>query len=267
MNPSFFLKFVFLGSLSLFLLFPNPGTAGCDWGEHPVSLEAIDKPVRDILRDIEKQTDYAIEVDDETVLNSTKTIILKQAPLNQALSRLLKELNFSVICDNEQKKLNLVFLDKKTPPSSMTARMEIDETGEGGMNDVSVAFAEYQNNPATESIPDPQDQDETIMAGASRAFEEFTNSPTPSSQEAQEHDETIMAEASTAFEEFMNPAKPSAREAEPSEHDETIMAGASTAFEEFSNSPTPSSQEAQEHDETIMAGATTAFVEYQRLNR
>ncbi|MDY0352284.1 MAG: hypothetical protein RBR09_13600 [Desulfobulbaceae bacterium] len=262
MNPSFFLKFVFFVSLSLFFLFPDPSTAGCEWGEHPVSLEAINKPVRDILRDIEKQTNYAIEVQDDAVLDSTKTIVLKQAPLNQALSRLLKELNFSVICDNEQKKLNLVFLDKKTAPSSMTATMEIDETGEGGMNDVSVAFAEYRNNPAAELIP--EDQDETIMAGASSAFEEFTNSPTPSSQEPQEQDETIMAGASAALEEFMSPAKTSAKEAEPPEQDETIMAGASNAFEEFTNSPSPPSQE---QDETIMAGASNAFAEYQRLNR
>jgi hypothetical protein len=266
-HPSFRSLF-FLGVASSLIFFPAVVKAGCEWGENPITIEAMNKPVGEILKDIEKQTDYVIAIDDKSVLDSSKSIVLKQAPLSQALGRILKDLNFSVICDDEQKTLHLVFLDKKTPAASMTATTEIDENLAGSMNDVDIAFTEHQSNTGAAFIPDPQEQDETIMTGATAAFEEYDpRKNTPSSEDYGESDETIMAGAADAFEEYNTSRKDLTRETEPQEHDETIMAGATTAFEGFTNSPAPSDQDNQEHDETIMAGATTAFVEYHRLNR
>lgn len=102
---------------------PSYGTANCDFEKTPISLKAVNKPVTEILKDIAKQTKYTIEVQSVNALDNKKSIELDQAPLDLTLNRLLKGHNYSIICNNNQKILTLVFLDKGSPSSRVSSRI------------------------------------------------------------------------------------------------------------------------------------------------
>ena len=124
-----FLKVYQLALLTVAItLLPISATASstCNFEENSISLEIINKPLKEVLKDIEKQTDLKFEVHDNKALNVIKSIILKDCPLDETLSRVFKGVNYSIICSDKQKSLSVIFLDKDDKTYAISTDKEID---------------------------------------------------------------------------------------------------------------------------------------------
>ncbi|MDW7773268.1 MAG: STN domain-containing protein [Desulfobulbaceae bacterium] len=253
----------------------------------PVSLEMHNRPVREILDVIETQTKYTIEIlnllkaeDLDEILNNKKSIVLNEATLDQALNRLLKDYNYSILSNDNLKTLTLVLLNKENSsyavsPGGEAGGVAGDESGESrgvSMDSVTAAFEEYNNNTGpSQSTDDLQEQEETSMDGVTIAFEEFeSNKGTqPAEDDLQEQEETSMDGATAAFEEFANnknKGTPQVTDDDSPGQEETSMDAVTIAFEEFKNNTGGQSLTDQETEATSMDGVIIAFEEYRRLN-
>ncbi|MBU1417893.1 MAG: hypothetical protein KKI15_05370 [Proteobacteria bacterium] len=243
------------------LLFPAHSTAGCDFEKTPISLKAVDQPVTEILKDIAKQAKYTIEIHNASALNNKKSIELDQAPLDLTLTRLLKDLNYSIICNDEQKTLTLVFLDKKGAqpnrinPEVSSSQRPATDSDSGSMDDITIAFEEY-NNKEGDPTPVPEYQ-RTSMDGATDAFNDYNNKSAQPTLEL-EKQETSMDVVTNAFEGYNSK---SSSPPETSTRPETSMDEATNAFEEYNNKDIQPDTEL-EKQETSMDGVTNAFEEY-----
>ena len=148
------LKFIFVMTIISPFFFPGPGAAKVDLEKTSITLNLSDKPTGDILKEIEKQTTYTIEILDyceaeslEKVLNTKKSIILNQTPLDQALSRLLKDFNYSVISNARQKTLTLVLLNKNDGSYFLSSENDKDASFLIAMDDLDATLDKY--NPST----------------------------------------------------------------------------------------------------------------------
>lgn len=104
-------KFLILLSiwfLPFAIFVPTSLSSNCDYEKSTITLEAKNRPIGNVLRDIEKQTNYSIEVQHKDVLSYNTSIAFSKTPLDQTLKRLFKNTNYSIICDDENQLLTLV---------------------------------------------------------------------------------------------------------------------------------------------------------------
>lgn len=261
MIRSFLLAFFSLTIITSPFLFPGPGTATCDFGKTPITLKAVNKPVTEILKDIEKQTQFSFVFSTNKTLDNKKTIELYQAPLNLSLHRVLKDQNYSVICNDKQKTITLVFLDKqetrtiKNNSGVSVSTGTADNSGFDDMAEVETVFDEY-NKEEFQPQPGPGKK-ATSMDGATEAFTNYKNKNIPTVQD-QEKQETSMDEITDTFNEYKNK---STSQDNDTEKQETSMDGATESFEEYNNKTAMPTQTPAEQD-TSMNGVTEAFEEY-----
>ncbi len=163
MIRSLLVKFLLFTTIIFPFLFPAPGSANFDLGETPITLNMINKPTREIIKEIEKQTKYTIEILEfcdakalNKALNNKITIVLNQIPLDQVFRRILKDLNYSVICDEKQEILTLVLLNKGTNSSAVSSRNN-GESQTNTMGSLTAAFEDYENKKARHALTNIQE--------------------------------------------------------------------------------------------------------------
>ncbi|MBU0946534.1 MAG: hypothetical protein KJ804_20580 [Proteobacteria bacterium] len=264
MIRSFLLAFFSLTIITSPFLFPGPGTATCDFGKTPITLKAVNKPVTEILKDIEKQTQYTIEVHNAKTLDNKKSIEVNQAPLNLTLNRLLKDLSYSIICNDEQKTLGLVFLDNSGPSSPTSRRTAANESQTNSMADLSAAFDDYRNN--RRETPSSPQEDPEEMRGIESAMQDYKNnknknalSPLPSRQK------TSMDAVTTALDEHKFNKQSVEDMSSPQEDiNSDEMDDLTAAFEEFQQLDIAEQSLPQTENSTTMDGAETAMEEYKK---
>ena len=225
----------------------------------------------EVLKEIEKQTKYTFTFDDAKFLTSLVTIKFDQTPLNRAFARLLKEQNYSVICNDKQKNITLVFFAKSNTPIALKGSGGSKESSEvvtdpktHDMAGVSVALAEYNRITQMHPVnPVPRTR-KTPMDDATAALEEYLNNVDNQVDPMPKGQGSPMDEATAAFEEYQNNVD---NRVDPMPKGQgSPMDEATAAFEEhkrnMDNSVVSSITQTLE---TSMDGATAAFEEYDRL--
>ena len=244
-------------------LFPAYAAISCDFENTPISLKAVNKPITEILKDIEKQADFNFVFSANKALNSKKTIELSQSPLNLSLKRLLKDLNYSIICNDEQKSLTLIFLDKSTPSASVASHTATKNAQVDSMAGLSAAFDDYRNN-SREFSPTPQ-QDPKEMKGISSAMQSYkskkNNLALPSMPHTQK---TSMDAATTALEEYKFNKQNAGGLSYQKSTTSTEMDEISVAMDEYRNRDSSENTAPLAEEPTSMDGAVTAMEEYRR---
>ncbi len=247
-------------------LFPASGTAICDLENIPVSLKVINKPVMEILKDMEKQAGYTIEVQSSQALTNKKNIELDQASLDLTIKRLLKNINYSTICNNEKKSLTLVLLDKGVLPSSISATNKPNAFEAKSMEGASKAMDDYRKN--KRPMADSPQQEPKEMKGIASAMQSYNKNkekgiitPAPQNQE------TSMDGATEAVEQY-NANKQNSGDITPAENNNGGgMSGPTNAMNEYRKLD-PSRQSAPSAGQpTSMDGATTAMNQYKNLSK
>jgi len=146
----------------------------CDLEKTTISLKAYNKPVAAILKDIENQTEFTFDVPNSKLLDNKMSIELNNSPLDTTLKRLLKSINYSIICDSERNSLTLVLLDKKSGLSSSVSTQSTTNNMEtGSMVAMSTALDDYKNG-----IRYPEEtpyKDPLGMEGISAALDDYKN--------------------------------------------------------------------------------------------
>lgn len=164
-------------------LFPVAGMAKCDLEKIFISLDAKDKPVVEILKDIEKQAKYTIETQgNNKPLTNNKSIKLDQTPLDLSINRLIAGLDYSMVCNSDKKVITLILLDKNGSPASVSTQTQknTDGTPTNSMEGVAAAAQLYENNKKQssasrqESTDTPQQESEEMkgFAAASQIYED-----------------------------------------------------------------------------------------------
>ena len=105
---------VCLVSMMPTILSPNP-CWGSDSGEEVTvfSLDVDNKPLKDVLKEIEKSTSYKISVDEKWE-NFPMSAKLKSVGVEEGLRRLLKVFNYALIVVDAEKR---IFIDIRVPSS------------------------------------------------------------------------------------------------------------------------------------------------------
>ena len=252
------LKFFLVTIITPFFLFPTTGSADCKVDQATISLTMINKPLREILKDIEKQTKYTIKIDDPKALDDKKSIILNQSPLNEALRRLLKDINYSTICNDEQKNLTLVLLDKKSISSDAVPKNIGKEPQIFDIDKIDAAFEDYKNKGGHAKTD--QQSVTSSMDGVTAAFEDYHSKDRIITPEPR-REVTSMDGADDAFEDY----KTRDQQTFPvPERQVTSMDGADNAFEDYKTRDRRTFPEPQKQVSS-MDGADAAFEDYQRL--
>jgi hypothetical protein len=260
---TFLLKSFFVTAIISPLLFPGVGTASCDLEKVLVSLDVKDKQIAEILKDIEKQAKFAIEVQDNKALTNKKSITLNQVPLDLTLNRLLKDINHSTICNNEKKTISLVLLDKGSHPSSTLAQRKSDGPQTNSMAGLSKAMDDYRNNKS--SIADTSQQEPKEMKGIASALQSYKTNNEKDAPMPHEK-KTSMDGATDALEQYKNNKQNSNNVTSAENNGAGGMTDLTTAMNEYRNID-PSKQPAPSTGKsTSMDGATTAMEEYRKIH-
>jgi hypothetical protein len=254
--------FLMMTALSL-LLFPTQSTANCNLEKVLISLDAQDKPITEILKDIEKQAKLTIEVQDNQALANKKSIQLNQAPLDLTLNRLLKNISYSTICNNEQKTLSLVLLDKGSHPSSSLTRQKATTSQTNSMEGLSKAMDDYRNNKP--SLAGSPQQEPKEMSGLASAMQDYqknegnnVNSPIPSNQK------TSMDAATDALAQYKANTQNSGNIAPIDNNSTGGMTDLADAMNEYRNLDSSKQPSPSVGKQNSMDGAATAMDEYKK---
>lgn len=279
-------KLLIILTISLLFLFPSFGAANDSLEKTTITIDRTDKSIGEILEEIEKQTNYTFKILDfceaetlDEIMSNKKSLVLHQASLDQAISRLLKDFNYSIISDDNKKTLTLVLMNKenKKGGSSAVASKNNEPVGleEDSMDAVTVAFAEYYKKDRSGNQPDVnlEEQEATTMDGATEAFEEFNanmqNGAIQNTDQV-EQEVTTMDGATKAFEEFnTNMQSGTVTNTDQAQQEETTMDAVSEAFDEYnSNMQNGARMDTDQLDQeaTSMDAVTEAFKQYNGLN-
>jgi hypothetical protein len=170
MSKSYFNQMLFIVTVVGQLFTLSLGNAAdCDLKKTTVTLEAVDRPLAEILKEMEKQTQFTIELQNKTVLTNKKNIQLTQTPLDIALSRLLTKHNFSVICDSDHRLIRLVLLGNEVRTKDIVSTPKQPDSAK--MGKVSEVMDNYKANQS--NSPSTQQQEDEKMHELSAAFESY----------------------------------------------------------------------------------------------
>ncbi|MCP3931921.1 MAG: hypothetical protein GY705_22835 [Bacteroidetes bacterium] len=238
------LWFVFFTILTFafLLLLPAYGDVINDLEKANISLQAFNKPVTEILKDIEKQARCTIEVRNTDALDYTKSIELDQVSLEHSLKRVLKEHNYSIIYSDQDNIITLVVLEgKKSGYNSVAALTDTDlrtanDFGSNTMDGVDSAFNNYGKNDNGEPVQASTKfkKSGTSMDGVTEAFEAYKNNSSNDKAATREieQNETSMDEVTDVFKSYdeKDSSTPTFIE-----QNETSMDGLTDVFNHYNN--------------------------------
>jgi len=112
-----------LGVMISTVLTPNP-CLGSESGEEPTvfSLDVKDEPLIEVLNKISKLTGYEIAVTGKWTYLPV-TLSIKNAPLHEALNRVLSKFNHTIVIDDLQKKVVVSIYDPGVTPKQQKDRV------------------------------------------------------------------------------------------------------------------------------------------------
>jgi hypothetical protein len=166
-----FCKIILLANLFLSIFFSLPVHAGCNLAESTITLKTRKTPIKDILKQIEKQIPYTIQSDNPSILQNKKSILLKQTPLDLALSRILKDINFSLVCNEEKKTLRLVLFDKQRGGGGEKASSGSGSALNMGMAALESAEADYNSGHRVTTLKTGVDHPMMALEAAEEDYE------------------------------------------------------------------------------------------------
>ncbi len=105
--------------------------AACDLNTSFITLTKKNADIEQIVKEIDKQTNYAIQIKNTDFLKTKKTIHLNNTPLPTCFTRLFKETNYSVICDTVKKTLQIVILEDSKKKAGKTVGSSSSRTNQG----------------------------------------------------------------------------------------------------------------------------------------
>lgn len=260
--------FLCVTAITISLFFSSAIAANCDYEETPISLSVLNKPMTEILEQIAQQIDFTLDVQNIEALTINKSIELDQIPLDQTLKRLLKNVNYSVICDNEKQALTLVLFDKTmiarsapiATPSSTAEHTNTSAPRE--MDEISDALNKY-NNMKNADITEQEDPEE--MRGISAALQDYQqNSENGNIPTFNTEQKTSMDGLTEAVSEYTTKEESSPTSEPSSSVSSGEMAGLDTALNEY-NTQNNTNQTEQQTESTSQIDA--AFNEFDRLNQ
>jgi hypothetical protein len=194
---------IFLGTavIATIFLMPMHALSNCDLENIHINLKAKNRSIADILSDIEEQSGYSIISEESDILNNKISIQFHNSDLNLALKRLLKHVDYVVLCDSAEKKLSLLLLDKTGSVASKQQQNYNSNSGDAGMDEISAMLNEYPN--ADKNAQYSQDnQDAPEMDGIETAMQDFQSNIYDLSESADTQDSREMDEISTAMEDY-----------------------------------------------------------------
>jgi hypothetical protein len=263
----FFLSFISVTTLTSLFIFPTHGTATCDLDKISISLDVNDKLVTEILKDIERQTEYTFELQGNKTLTNKKSIKLDQTPLDLTLNRLLTGLSYSAICNNDKKLITLALLDNNRSLTSASKQRNTAGIQTNGMEGLSEALDDFRSNKST-AVNAPQQVPEE-MKGLSKALQDYSTSIENNTITTKPNiQKTSMDAATEALDQYNNKSTSEITPAENSNSGE--MAGLAAAIKEYREKPHPEHSALpaaqQTRATTTMDGATTAMEEYKKIH-
>lgn len=242
------------------LFFANDGVAMCNLEKTSISIKAYDKPVAVVLKDIENQAEFTIDIPNPKLLSNKISIELDDTPLDLTLKRLLKGHNYSIICDEGLKTLTLLLLEGNTLPSTVSTTSKTQTTGSmlelsaalddysqnisysesphkdpPGMTGISASLDDYRQNI---SYPQSPHKDPPGMEGISAALDEYQNNKKYNNDPAMFHSqESSMDSVTEALEQYRIQQQNSENIVISEDSNFGEMAGVNTALDEYYKKP------------------------------
>lgn len=251
----------------------------CDIEQIPISISAMNKPMPEILQQIAEQTELTINVENLDILGTNKSIELEQVPLDSTFKRLLKNVNYSVICDDKEKSLTLVLFDKSMVPASRPVASTPVETNptvasrpspssqeeafEQEMDDISSALNDYYSG----QVQSPSTEDPEEMRGITSALDEFhENQASGAEPVATVKKKTSMDEMNEAIEQYNSSPAPSAQTGSTEESSPGEMAAVDNALKEYNVGQTAPQSTQSSTGQGNQSEIDKAFSDFERNN-
>ena len=197
-----------------------------------ITLNANNESINNLFKKIEEQTGYTLLTDGN--LQRNVTIRLRNFPLGKGIKRMLSGLNYSVLCDEQKKIIQIaVFPGGKQNRSSgmvVAGQGDYGKQGFSSMSGASAAIASYKAG-EVEPLPEGSDNVVSSMSGVSTAIASYKAGEVEALPDGSPSVVSSMSGASAAIASYKAGEVASLPEQSPNVV--SSMSGASAAIEEY----------------------------------
>lgn len=269
-----------LGTLLSLFIAVTPALASqlCNYEDIPITLKAIDTPVEEILHDIGEQSQYSIDVKHPELLQGNRSISFRKTGLKNSFKRLFKGINYSIICNEEEKSLSLVLFDSSSQSKSSPHRAaETQRPSRGNQKEITGAESAFEDrNEGIVAATSSDDEGSEEMGGIEQAMASKTSTPDNQKKALEDESEpTEMDPVTQAFESYKSGDAPTGGDvqtggaASNTQTSSGEMAGVEQAMDDYNAGVKTEINQPSDNQETptaVMDEVDGAFDDYSNRN-